>query len=69
MHERRSLVEAQCPVRPGDPCSLCTPGASGPHDCGLVYLVMHDVELRDELARLRAEHRAALRAERREQAS
>jgi hypothetical protein len=69
MHQRRSPVEAQCPVRPGEPCSLCTPGATGPHDCGLVYLVMRDADLRDELARLRAQHRAELPAQRRAEAS
>lgn len=37
--------DAKCPVRPGDPCSLCWPGASGPADCGLVYLVRNDPEL------------------------
>jgi hypothetical protein len=34
----------------GDPCNLCFPGASGPQDCGLVYLVQSDDELREELA-------------------
>ena len=53
-----SVVDALCPIRVGDPCSLCSPGASGPQDCGLVYLVMKDPELRDELGRLRARHRA-----------
>jgi hypothetical protein len=43
-----------CPVRPGDACSLCEPGVSGPQDCGLVYLVMSDPALRDELHRLRS---------------
>lgn len=62
MREGRSTVEAQCPIRLGEPCSLCTPGAAGPHDCGLVYLVMQDPDLRDELARLRDEHRAEGRA-------
>ncbi len=37
----------RCPLRPDDPCSLCQPGASGPQDCGLVYLVMDDEDLRD----------------------
>jgi hypothetical protein len=41
--------EAQCPIRIGDPCSLCHPGSSGPATCGLVYLVMSDPELREEL--------------------
>jgi hypothetical protein len=37
-----------CPIRDGDPCSLCVPGVSGPQDCGLVYLVTSDPELREE---------------------
>ncbi len=48
-----------CPIRPGDPCSLCEPGVSGPQDCGLVYLVMSDPDLRSELDRLRRELRAS----------
>ena len=36
------------PIRDGDPCSLCVPGVSGPQDCGLVYLVTSDPELRAE---------------------
>lgn len=43
--------EVRCPIRIGDPCSLCHPGASGPQTCGLVYLVMCDPDLRDELLR------------------
>jgi hypothetical protein len=39
----------KCPLRPGDACSLCVPGVSGPHDCGLVYLVMSDPDLRERL--------------------
>ena len=50
---------AMCPIRPGDPCTLCEPGVSGPEDCGLVYLVMNDPDLRAELTRLRRELRAA----------
>ncbi|NLE17131.1 MAG: hypothetical protein GX632_01140 [Propioniciclava sp.] len=41
-----SHVEARCPLRPADKCSLCHPGADGPHNCGLVYLMMNDDELR-----------------------
>lgn len=48
----------QCPIRIGEPCSLCEPGATGPEDCGLVYLVMSDPELRERLAQLRRESRA-----------
>ena len=46
--------QAKCPLRPGDRCSLCVPGATGPQDCGLVWLVMDDPELREELAEKRA---------------
>ncbi|HEU4946290.1 MAG TPA: DUF6767 domain-containing protein [Kribbella sp.] len=45
----------RCPVRPGDACSLCQPGATGPQDCGLVWLVMSEPELREELRRKRLE--------------
>ena len=49
----RNLPDAGCPIRPGDACSLCQPGATGPQDCGLVYLVMADPDLREELNRVR----------------
>ena len=49
----RTLPVAGCPIRPGDACSLCQPGATGPQDCGLVYLVMADPDLREELNRVR----------------
>lgn len=53
-----SHVEARCPLRPDDRCSLCTPGADGPHNCGLVYLVMHDEDLRELYAEQRRRPRA-----------
>lgn len=53
-----TVPEPKCPVRPGDPCSLCYPGATGPQDCGLVWLVREDPELSAELTRLRSEERA-----------
>jgi hypothetical protein len=53
----RSHVDARCPVRVGEPCTLCFPGATGPKDCGLVHLVMDDDELRSALADQRAAHR------------
>jgi hypothetical protein len=34
---------------------LCFPGASGPQDCGLVYLVQSDPEWREQLADKRRE--------------
>ncbi len=47
-----------CPVRPGEPCQLCHPGAHGPEDCGLVYLVRNDPDLCAELQELWRQHRA-----------
>jgi hypothetical protein len=43
----------QCPLRPGESCTLCNPGATGPEDCPTVYAVMTDPDLRVRLARLR----------------
>ncbi|GAW52408.1 uncharacterized protein PD653_3585 [Nocardioides sp. PD653] len=43
----------KCPIRLGEPCSLCEPGASGPEDCALVWLVMTDPELRARLDEMR----------------
>lgn len=48
------VATPKCPIRTREPCTLCVPGADGPHNCGLVYLVQDDPELL-ELAR---EHRA-----------
>ncbi|HEX7537310.1 MAG TPA: DUF6767 domain-containing protein [Dermatophilaceae bacterium] len=53
MVEVRTRPEPRCPVRPGDACSLCVPGATGPQDCGLVYLVMSDPDLRERLHHIR----------------
>jgi len=44
---RKSLPTAQCPIRPGEPCTLCQIDVTGPQDCGLVYLVMSDPQLRE----------------------
>ena len=55
MDECRWVSEAPCRVRLGEPCRLCMPGATGPQDCGLVYLVMTDPDLCEELARMCAE--------------
>lgn len=46
----------RCPIRPGEACTLCQIDVTGPQDCGLVYLVMHDPELREGL---RVKSRAA----------
>ena len=56
----RSHVEPRCPVRVGEPCTLCVPGATGPQDCGLVYLVMDDEELRAALTENRRGRRTGL---------
>lgn len=60
---RTSRADAQCPVRPGEPCTLCQMGAAGPQDCPLVYLVMTDEELRAgvQAAAVRARARRARR--------
>jgi hypothetical protein len=55
MDENTCSSEVPCRVRLGEPCRLCVPGASGPQDCGLVYLVMTDPDLCQELARMCAE--------------
>lgn len=49
----------RCPIRTGEPCSLCVPGVSGPQDCGLVYLVMSDPEMREQWQAHRAAGRRA----------
>lgn len=36
--------QPRCPVRPGEYCSLCQMGVTGPADCGLVYLVFDDAD-------------------------
>ncbi len=40
-----------CPIRAGDLCKLCVPGATGPENCGLLYLVVSDPDLLAELLR------------------
>jgi hypothetical protein len=46
-----SSAVPKCPLKPGQACTLCVPGATGPQDCGTVYLVLSDPELREELHR------------------
>lgn len=50
---RPARPAAACPIRPGEPCTLCQVGATGPQDCGLVWLVMGDDELREGVHRTR----------------
>ncbi|WP_414703473.1 DUF6767 domain-containing protein [Propionicimonas sp.] len=47
--------QPKCPIRNGEPCSLCFPGADGPQNCGLVYLVASDADLQDEWAASRTQ--------------
>ena len=61
MAPSRRVPVPLCPLRPGDACSLCVPGVSGPQDCGLVYLAMDDPELRAGLAERRTAARRAAR--------
>lgn len=57
-----AYVDARCPLRPGDMCSLCVPGATGPADCPTVAEVMRDPALRERLAELRREVAGATKA-------
>jgi hypothetical protein len=50
-----TTIAARCPLRPGDFCTLCVPGATGPADCPTVAEVMRDPALRERLAELRRE--------------
>ncbi|CAI9417836.1 DUF6767 domain-containing protein [Nocardioides sp. T2.26MG-1] len=52
--------DPRCPLRPGEFCTLCEPGATGPENCPAVYLVMRDPELVERLAELRREAARAL---------
>lgn len=53
----RTAVAARCPLRPGEPCTLCHPQAKiGPQDCPTVALVMDDEETREAFAQFRASH-------------
>ncbi|HLS44851.1 MAG TPA: DUF6767 domain-containing protein [Ornithinicoccus sp.] len=62
MSAARRRPVPMCPIRTGEPCSLCFPGATGPQDCGLVYLVQDDPEMAAELARRRTALRRRERA-------
>ena len=52
----------KCPLRLGESCTLCNPGATGPEDCPTVYAVLTDADLRARLAELRAEYADEARA-------
>lgn len=56
----RARVDAACPLRPGQPCTLCHPEAFlGPQDCPTVAIVMDDPDLRAEVVRLNRRRREA----------
>ncbi|MET7804576.1 DUF6767 domain-containing protein [Micromonospora chersina] len=59
---RTARPAASCPIRPGEPCTLCQVDVTGPQDCGLVWLVMGDDELRDGVHRTRLDRQAGQRA-------
>ena len=52
-----SKPQPRCPIRDQEPCTLCHMGVSGPQDCGLVYLVMDDPEMRELWQANRLAHR------------
>src|SRR5674476_1120159 len=49
MSEATTPTHPVCPLRPEEACSVCVPGATGPQDCLLAYLVMADPTLRERL--------------------
>ena len=55
-HRSAARPQPKCPLRPGDPCTLCQLDVTGPQDCPVVFLVRDDVELQAEWA---ASRRAA----------
>lgn len=44
-HTRRANVP-QCPLRYGEPCTLCQAFVTGPEDCQTVAIVMDDPDLK-----------------------
>lgn len=54
----------KCPIRFGEPCTLCQLYVTGPEDCQTVKIVMDDPELRAEWHRRRSEYNNKKRAER-----
>ncbi len=53
------VVDARCPLRDDQPCTLCHPDAhKGPQDCPTVAIVMDDDDLRAGLTTWRKAHRS-----------
>ncbi|WP_260272768.1 DUF6767 domain-containing protein [Propionibacterium freudenreichii] len=58
-HKPPGTVTPRCPLRPDEPCTQCQAYATGPDDCGLVYLVLSDPDLLEIYREKRREaHRA-----------
>ena len=53
------MIEPPCSVTWASRAAAASACATGPQDCGLVYLVRSDPELREELAARRRERRPA----------
>lgn len=51
-----------CPLRMGEPCTLCQAFVTGPQDCQTVRMVMEDPELREQLAQKRRDYNARKKA-------
>ncbi len=58
------MPSPMCPLRFGEPCTLCQLYVTGPEDCQTVKLVMEDPELRAEWAARRAEYNRTKREQR-----
>ncbi|WJY98894.1 hypothetical protein CHAN_01295 [Corynebacterium hansenii] len=56
---KRRVAQARCPLRYGEPCTLCQPGANGPEDCQTVAMVMAEPDLREMMADMNRAHRRA----------
>ncbi|MDO5746650.1 MAG: hypothetical protein Q4P66_03190 [Actinomycetaceae bacterium] len=56
LKKKKTVPDAACPLRPGEPCTLCQAFCSGPHDCQTVKLVMDDPQLRALMVEKRKEY-------------
>lgn len=55
---KRRRPDPKCPLRPGEPCTLCQYDVHGPEDCPLVYLIMNDPEDREAWVESKHAHAA-----------
>lgn len=63
MKRSTRYVEPECPLRPGQPCTLCQAFATGPQDCQTVRLVMDDPQLRQMMTDKRRQYQAEKKRE------